>query len=96
MSPNFLSGDYVITSVWPFSRYRPGDVVVVGHPVYDTIIKRVVEINAVGELLLQGDSVNSTSTEALGWRARDEVLGKVVWHIQAKKSKHSFRPNTEQ
>lgn len=81
MSPAFNHGDYVFTLRWR-TGLKPGDVVVVDHPRFKTIIKRIAAINPRGELRLYGDNPASTSSEALGWQSADGVIGKVIWHIQ--------------
>lgn len=81
MTPNFLHDDYVLIFRWRFSRYRPGDVVVVRHPSLGTIIKRIVERDAQGRLLLAGDNPASTDSASIGWQPQDRLLGSVWWRL---------------
>ncbi len=81
MLPNFLPDDFVIAATWPFIQFKPGEVIVINHPVYHTIIKRVLYINAIGELLLQGDHRKSAPPHLLGWQPTNRVVGKVLWRI---------------
>lgn len=82
MSPNFVHDDYVLSFAWCCTRYRKGDVVLVKHPQYRTIIKRIADVNrSIGEVLLVGDNSASTSSESLGWLKYNNLMGKVIWHI---------------
>ncbi len=81
MAPNFTHNDYVLSFAWRGTRYRPGDVVIVKHPQYRTIIKRIAEINNQGQALLAGDNPASTSSNSLGWQEQEDLIGKVIWHI---------------
>lgn len=82
MSPNFMPGDYVISFAWYGTRYQKGDVVVVKHPHYHTLIKRIAEINRIlGKVLLSGDNPASTSSESLGWLKQTTLVGKVIFQI---------------
>lgn len=82
MSPNFMPGDYVISFAWHGTRYQKGDVVVVKHPHYQTLIKRIAEINQIlGKVLLSGDNPASASSESLGWLQQTRLVGKVIFQI---------------
>lgn len=77
MSPTLHHGDYVITRTYLLAL-RVGDVVVVQHPQFDIIIKRIAAILPHG-LTLQGDNLEaSTSSECMGLVSNTRVLGKVV------------------
>lgn len=82
MAPNYNPDDFVVSFGRRNKQYRINDVVVVEHPVYGRIIKRVVGIDS-GKLLLAGDNPASTSSNQLGWLTKDQVIGKVIWHIEA-------------
>lgn len=82
MSPHFNHNDYVMSFSWRQTEFCVGDVVVLNHPRFFTIIKRIAEINDQGELRLRGDNPASTPSEEIGWQPIHRVIGKVVWHIQ--------------
>jgi signal peptidase I len=88
MSPNFHDGDFVIALRWPGLRLQPGQAVLVDHPIFGLIIKRIKQINteAGGQPCYQltGDNPASTSSETLGWITPKQIFGRVVWHIQPK------------
>ncbi|MCV6590177.1 MAG: nickel-type superoxide dismutase maturation protease [Marinobacterium sp.] len=84
MAPSFLHNDYVLSFRWHFTRYQKGDVVVVQHPVYGRIIKRIVQLDGQGQALLAGDNpAASTSSEKLGWLPLSSLLGCVWWRVAA-------------
>lgn len=82
MLPGLRSGDYV------FIRRRPpslltGDLVVVQHTQFGTIIKRIKHVCSNNQFTLEGDNpLASTSSAALGLVSKEQVLGKVVWQIK--------------
>lgn len=86
LEPLYQDGDFVLTSKLPIllNGYRPGDVVVLRHEVYGTLIKLVARLAPEEDALfvvgLHEDSVDSARFGAV---PRREVIGKVVWHIRA-------------
>lgn len=80
MSPAYTEGDFVVTL--RCSSLRPGDVVIVTHPRFRTIIKRVSAISPDGLVLLQGDNPASTSSTTIGWQPKARIIGKVIWHCR--------------
>ena len=80
MAPAYNDGDYVVSL--GFLPVREGDVVVVQHPLFGRIIKRVAELDDHSGIRLQGDNPQSTSSEAMGWLTRQQLLGRVCWHIR--------------
>lgn len=82
MSPNFNHQDFVLALRWPWSRFRAGQVVLVKHPRYQLIIKRIYRVKH-HQLLLTGDNSCSTSSDAMGWVDNEDVVGRICWHIRA-------------
>ncbi len=86
LEPLYRDGDFVLTSQIPvlLGGYRPGDVVVLRHAVYGTLIKLVARLvpeeDALFVVGLREDSLDSTRFGAV---PRRDVIGKVVWHIRA-------------
>lgn len=77
MSPRFRKGDLVITR--RASIYRVGDIVAYRHPQVGYVFHRIVEVDAEGRFVLQGDHN--------AWRDAyhpkpDEVVGRLVGHIR--------------
>ncbi len=83
MRPAFEQGDFVVTLPRLISRYRIGDVVVVRHPVYGVIVKRIVTVFSDQAIQLTGENPRSTSTIALGNIKRSWIIGRVIWRIAA-------------
>lgn len=82
MSPRFFEGDYVVCYSHPWQRYAVNDVVVVNHPRFGIIIKRIVRLCTPSkEVLLAGDNLLSTSSDELGWQPYRNILGKVFWRV---------------
>lgn len=87
MSPNFLAGDFVLAVKYPLQPYRPDDVVLVRHKHFGDIIKRIVSTSQTRGCIhyrLAGDSINSSTTDAMGEINRNQILGKVCWRITPK------------
>ncbi|WP_261841123.1 nickel-type superoxide dismutase maturation protease [Aliamphritea ceti] len=82
MLPTFSEGDYVLC-LRPLSLLplKVGDVVVVQHPRFGRIIKRIETLNDESAMWLRGDNPQSTSSETMGWLARQALIGRVVLHI---------------
>lgn len=80
MSPALRHDDYVVIGKGPLSRYHPGQIVMVRHPRFGTIIKRVREVQG-RRYLLGGDDPCSTSSKRLGWVHHDSIVGKVLLHV---------------
>ncbi len=74
MAPTLAPGDYLF--VTKARAIRSGFVVLVDHPKYGVIVKRVTAI-AESSVSLAGDGPDSTSTEALGKIALANVQGRV-------------------
>jgi len=82
MQPSFCGSDFVIAYRRLHSVFKQGDVVVVEHPQYGKIIKRIITIENGGTLLLVGDNLAaSTDTLTLGSIQPTQVLGRVVGHV---------------
>lgn len=74
MSPTLQSGDYVLTS--GLLRPKPQAMVVITHPHYGVMVKRVKELKG-RQVLLSGDNAQSVSSEAMGWLSQDLIKGVV-------------------
>lgn len=81
MHPKLAEGDFVLASM-RFYRLRIDDVVVVSHPLYCTLIKRIQHIDAEKGILLTGENRCSVSSEQMGWINKSRVLGKVIYSIK--------------
>lgn len=84
MSPTFHQGDYVLCLTWPIFWLRKSQVVVVNHPRYQTIIKRIKYISCTRGYWLAGDDPQSTSSNKLGFVAHEDIAGLVLLKIPNK------------
>jgi len=80
MSPTLNNGDFILAIKLPKAMYRTNDIVVVNHPKFNNIIKRIDLINS-GFLRLKGDGKDTLSTAKMGDIATACILGKMIWHI---------------
>ena len=90
MYPTLANGDYVVISTL-FWRLKADDIVVVEHPEYQKIIKRIDTIDDQGHLWLKGDNEASLSPEKMGWIKKQWLVGKVIYTIKPRsrsQSKH--------
>ena len=76
-----MPGDYMI--VTKARSLRPGFVILVDHPKYGLIVKRIKSVEDA-QLSLEGDGAESTSTEALGLVSLSAVKGRVRWAVTPK------------
>ncbi len=83
MAPKLTDGDFVIASQLYFTL-NVGDLVVVEHPIYQRIIKRVAAIEN-NNLQLTGENNASVSTASMGWLATTSVKGKVFYSVRKPK-----------
>ena len=88
MSPELNDGDYVLLTQL-IKKPKTGDIVVVDHPLYGHLIKRVVAVNQQGDLLLQGNQPSSLSSTQMGWITQKQYLGKCV--IKFRRNKHALQ-----
>ncbi len=80
MLPTLKHDDFVI-SRRNKNAYKINDIIVLKHPEWGCIIKRVLEYNH-HEVLLCADNPNeSLSTERMGWQKNINIIGRVVYHI---------------
>jgi signal peptidase I len=89
LEPDFQDGDFVLVSKIPlFLRHaRRGDVVAFTKPPYGLLIKRVEYLTPAGELFVLGSHVTSVDSLQFGPVRRQDVLGKVIGHIQKPRPK---------
>jgi len=84
LSPFFQEGDYVLITTIPFllNKIKAGDTIVFQHPAYGTLIKQVERVNGEeGMLSVVGTNPNSVDSRRFGPIRREDVIGKVIWHI---------------
>jgi len=85
MSPTILENDYVFSWSWFKTRYKKDQIVLVRHPKYQLIIKRILDIRENGDCLLKGDNKHSSmDSEKLGWQKQSNIIGKVFFLIKDK------------
>jgi hypothetical protein len=88
MTPTFYQGDYVLCLTWPLFRFTESQVVVVNHPKYQTIIKRIKSIKQISDnrsYWLVGDNPQSTSSQELGFVTQENIAGLVLLKIANKR-----------
>jgi signal peptidase I len=83
--PDFREGDYVLAAGVPFpgGKVSAGDVIVFHQPGYGNLLKRVQHVLADGQAYdVRGTQIPSTDSRNFGHVPREQVSGKVVWHIR--------------
>lgn len=81
MSPTYNHNDYIVSAYWPFIKMYKGHIVVVSHPTFNTIVKRIKSLDNQGRMQLSGDNLLSTESEKIGWVTKENLLGRVIFHI---------------
>jgi len=84
MQPFLRSGDYVLASRL-YMKIAINDLIVVNHPRYGRIIKRVSNISHTLGVCLSGDNAESVTSEEMGWVDRAQVDAKVILSIKDKR-----------
>ena len=85
MSPEYQEGDFVIiTKASLFlRRLKTRDVIIFQHQHYGTLIKRIQNISDEGFYVV-GAHEESLDSRRLGPVQRQNIQGKVIWHIRRK------------
>ena len=81
MRPTLAPDDYMI--ITKARTLRSGFVVLVNHPEYGVIVKRIKSIES-DSLRLVGDGNVTTSTHEMGDVPTSNVIGRVRWAIKPK------------
>ena len=84
LEPLYQNGDFVLISKIPvfLKRLKRGDVVVIEHPRYGTLIKQVERLEAGAEqVFVLGIHDGSIDSRLFGAVPRKLITGKVIWHI---------------
>tara|TARA_Y100000588_G_C14155648_1_gene882483 strand:- start:876 stop:1184 length:309 start_codon:yes stop_codon:yes gene_type:complete len=82
MAPTLKHGDYVI-SRRPNHNISVGKIVIIKHPIFGKIIKRISSLDENGQFIVQGDNPESTSPETLGPIDISYIKEIVCWRVEA-------------
>ncbi len=82
--PEYSQGDFVLVSKIPLlvSAPSPGMVIAFRQPGYGLLIKRIESITDNGGLSVIGTHPESIDSRTFGLVQRENVIGKVIWHIR--------------
>ena len=82
MLPTLTGGDFVIASRL-YRHINVDDLLVINHPRYGKIIKRVKEISNNKDVYITGDNnTESVSSAQMGWIKSNQIQGKVLFSIK--------------
>jgi signal peptidase I len=84
LTPEFHQGDFVLVSKIPFLFVppSPGDVIAFHQPGYGLLIKRIQNLNLDGGVNVIGNHPESIDSRVFGSVRREDIIGKVIWHIR--------------
>jgi signal peptidase I len=84
LTPEYQIGDFVMVSKIPFLFVppSPGDIIAFRQPGYGLLIKRIQQITPDGALIVVGSHPDSVDSRVFGPIKKENILGKVFWHIQ--------------
>lgn len=84
LAPEYQDGDFVFVSKIPFLFHpaSPGDIVAFHQPGYGLLIKRVQQTTPENDLDVGGSRTESIDSRVFGPVRRNDLLGKVIWHIR--------------
>tara|TARA_Y100001936_G_scaffold198820_1_gene199999 strand:- start:34212 stop:34502 length:291 start_codon:yes stop_codon:yes gene_type:complete len=91
MVPTLQHGDYVIAKRND-EAVSMGTVVVIQHPNFGNIVKRVISQESENLFRVQGDNPDSTTSETIGPIDQQAINGEVRWRI-SRKGMAKFRPD---
>lgn len=83
MYPALSAGDFVVTCRF-YRKLAVGDLIVFNHKSYGRLIKRIIEIASSGELRLTGENDGSVNSQQIGWVAKKDLLGLVLFKITSR------------
>jgi signal peptidase I len=81
MEPEYRENDILVGIRLPLFSIQPGENVIINHPYYKVIVKKVMVVLPSGDINVCGVNPNSTPSKALGVIQRDWIRGKVVMRI---------------
>jgi phage repressor protein C with HTH and peptisase S24 domain len=83
LTPEYQNGDFVVISKIPFLFAPPacGDIIAFHQPGYGLMIKRIQQITPDGRIEAIGSHPESIDSRVFGTVKKENVLGKVIWHI---------------
>jgi nickel-type superoxide dismutase maturation protease len=86
LSPEYQEGDFVVATTVPFLFRSPrqGEVVILRHPAYGTLIKRLVRISA-DEFEVGSDQPGGVDSRSFGALPIRMLTGRVIAHIRGKR-----------
>jgi nickel-type superoxide dismutase maturation protease len=84
MLPVLKNGDYIVAIHYWKIAFKCNDIVVVQHPTFGEIIKRIAKIDNNGDFWLNGDGSDTLSSLTMGAINKKSILGKMIWHIHPK------------
>ncbi len=81
MSPMISDGDFVIylAKILPWQTYEMGDLVVLKHAQYGTILKRIVQVMPNKNYRLKSDHPTGISTKEIGVCSKKTIKGRVIY-----------------
>jgi phage repressor protein C with HTH and peptisase S24 domain len=85
LAPEYQEGDFVLIAKMPPFLYsvREGDLFVFRHPLFGTMVKKVHRVSAdANQICVIGTHENSIDSRQFGPVRKDELIGKVIWHIR--------------
>jgi len=80
LEPEYREGDYVMVITFPFFRLKRGDTVVLRHPQYGMLIKKIEQIDS-DKIYVIGLHTDSVDSRRFGPIKHKSVIGKVIWQF---------------
>ena len=86
MQPSFNDGDFIIylKRIFSVKPYPVSSLLIVDHPKYGTILKRVLSADNNSGYRLISDNPTGVSSEELGTCPLKSIKGRVIYHIESK------------
>ena len=84
--PEYQHGDFLIVSKFPMLfSIKKDDMIVFQDPIYGRMVKKVSDVDRKNrKYFVLGFDPDSLDSRQLGWITRNQVKGKVLFHIRRK------------
>jgi len=89
MSPTIDPGSYLLFHHFIYRRLlTQGKIIKVQHPIYGSIVKKIMRIDQQGSYWLEGVNTNSVSSKQMGAIDLHNITGIVVYQIKSSARSH--------
>lgn len=83
MAPVIPPNSFILAAKWlMIFPIREGQRLVINHPQYGVIVKKVALVDKNGFIWSKGENKKSVSVEQLGPVDKRQILGRIIWIVK--------------